>query len=84
VVLAGVDLDVHDRIGQAAHARAVQPRVEREPEVEPGGRLGDRQRGLHLVRDGQIALAAELERLELDRDRIDLLVPGRRRSRRSG
>ncbi len=75
VVLAGVDVDVDDRIGEAAHARAVQPHVEREPEVEPGRRLRDRQRGLDLVRHRQVALAAELERLELDRDRVALLVP---------
>src|SRR5687768_16083719 len=50
VVLARVDVDVHDGVRQAAHARAVQPHVEREPEIEPGRRLRDRQRSLDLVR----------------------------------
>ena len=76
VVLAGVDVDVDDGVREAAHARPVQPHVEGEPEVEPGGRLRDRQGRLDLVRHGQVALAAELERLELDLDRVAVLVPG--------
>ena len=65
-----------DRVLEAAHARAVQPHVEREPEIEPGRRLGNGQVALDLVRHRQVALAAELERLELDRDGVALLLPG--------
>ena len=67
-------VDVDDRVREAAHARAVQAHVEREPEVEPGRRLHDRQLALDLVRHRQVALAAELERLELDRDRVAVLL----------
>ena len=74
VVLARVDGEVDDGIREAAHARAVQPCGEREPEIEPCRRLGDRQLGLDLVRNGQVAQAAELERLELDRDRVAMLL----------
>ena len=52
----------------------MQPHGEGEPEVEPGRRLHDRQLALDLVRDGQIAQAAELEGLELDRDRVAVLL----------
>ena len=74
MVLAGVDRDVDDRVRQAAHARAVQAHVEREPEIEAGRRLHDRQLALDLVRHGQIAEPAELEGLELDRDRVAVLL----------
>ena len=60
----------------ALDARAVQPHVEAEPEHEAARRLGDRELGRHLLRHGQIALAAELERLELDRERLAVLLTG--------
>ena len=74
VVLAGVDRDVDDRVRQAAHAGAVQSHGEGEPEVEPGRRLHDGQFRLDLVRDGQIPEPSEVERLELDRDCIAVLL----------
>ena len=52
----------------------VQAHVEREPEIEAGRRLHDRQLALDLVRHRQIAEPAELERLELDRDRVAVLL----------
>src|SRR4030095_6548378 len=50
--------------------------VEREPEVEPGRRLGDGQVALDLVRHRQVALAPELEGLQLDRNGVALLLSG--------
>ena len=52
----------------------MQPRVEDEAEVEPGRRLDDGQLALDLVRHGQIAQPAEIERLELDRDSVAVLL----------
>jgi hypothetical protein len=52
----------------------VQAHVEREPEIEAGCRLHDRQLALDLVRHRQIPEPSEVERLELDRDRIAVLL----------
>ena len=76
VVLPGVDGQVDDGVLEAAHARPVQPYREPQAQHEAARRLRDDQLGGHLLRHGQVALAAEVERLELDRDRLAVLLAG--------
>ena len=76
VVLAPVDRDRHHGVLEAAHARSVQTRPELEPEDVAARRAVDRQRGRSLGRDREIALAAELERLELDEHLVAVLLTG--------
>ena len=66
LVLARRDGHVEHGVLEAAEARAVQPRVEAQLEDGPGRGARDRQLGRHRARHRQVALAAELERLELD------------------
>jgi hypothetical protein len=49
--------------------------VEAQPEDVAAGGAVDGELGRDLSGDGQVALAAELERLELDRDRVTVLLP---------
>ena len=72
VVLPPVDADVKRGVCEAAHARAMQPHREAKLEEQAGRRLRDRELGLDRLRDGEIALPAELERLELDLDCVAL------------
>jgi hypothetical protein len=74
VVLATVDDDVDDGVLETTHARAVQASGETETEhVSPGGTI-DRELGARLRGHGQVALTAQLERLELDLDLFALLL----------
>ena len=68
--------DVDDGVGEAPVAGAVQPRL--EAQLEDGAALGpaDDELGLHLLRDGQVALAAELDRLEGDLLLVSMLFAG--------
>jgi hypothetical protein len=68
-------VEIHHSVREAPHARPVQSCVELEPEVEPRRRLRDRELGLDFLRYREIALAAELERLQLDLDRVAMLLP---------
>ena len=72
VVLPRVDADVERGVCEAAHARPVQAHRKAQLEEQAGRRLRDRELGLDRLRDGEIALPAELERLELDLDRVAL------------
>jgi hypothetical protein len=76
VVLARVDTHVDHRVLEAAHARPVQSDGEAQPEHEPARRLRDRQLGRRRLRHGQVALAAQVEGLELDGDGLAVLLPG--------
>src|SRR5262249_29957232 len=65
---------VEYRIGEAAVARSVQTSV--EPQLEDRARAGtsDRQLRRDGLGNGQVALPAELERLELDVAPVDELL----------
>ena len=63
-------------VGEAAKARPDHPRLELELEHEPGGRPRERQRGLGALRNGDVALSAELERLEIDGVGVAELLSG--------
>jgi hypothetical protein len=74
VVLARIDPDVGDSVLQAAHARAVEPRLEDESEhIAADGALNLEGR-LGLRRDREIPLAPEIERLQCDRDGLTMFV----------
>src|SRR5207253_5207780 len=74
LVLAGGDVEVEHRVREAAEAGAVEPRVERELEHAAGRRPRDPQRGGDLFRHGEVALAAQRQRLQLDLDLVDVLL----------
>ena len=54
----------------------MQPDDEADPEHETARGLGHAQFGGHFLRHGQVPLAAELERLQLDRNRLAMLLAG--------
>src|SRR5438034_5168412 len=75
LVLARGDRHLQHRIAEAAVAGTVQAGRETEVQDRAGARLRDRELGGHLVGHGEIALAAELERLELELDLVAILLP---------
>jgi hypothetical protein len=76
LVLARRDRQVEHRVVEAAIARPVEPDPEPELEESAGARAADRKLGRHLLGDGQVALAAELERLELELDLVAVFLAG--------
>ncbi len=76
LVLAVLHADVQPRVGETADARADEAHVELELEQEARGHTSQRQRSLGRLRDRDVALAAELERLEVDLLDVPELLPG--------
>ena len=76
LVLAGVDRHLEDGVAEAAVARPVEARREVEGEDRARDRLRDGELRRHLVGDGEIALAAELECGQLDVECLAMLLPG--------
>jgi hypothetical protein len=74
VVLARVDPDVGYGVLQAAHARAVEARLEDEPEHVAAHRALYLEGRLSLSRDREISLAPEVERLQRDRNCFAMFV----------
>jgi len=75
LVLTPNDRDLEDRIFQTAVARPVQTGRETEVEDGAGGRPGDRELSRDPVGHRQVALAAKLERLQLELDLVAKLLP---------
>src|SRR5688500_8731281 len=66
LVLATPHLERDSRVCETAHAGPDEPNRELELEQEPRAQSRQGERRLRLLRDGDIALPAELEWLELD------------------
>src|SRR5262249_8631664 len=75
LVLAGVDREIEHGVVEAPETGAVEPRRETQLEDGARARLGDRALRRHLLRDGDVALARELERLEFELDLVAVLLP---------
>src|SRR6266511_2403159 len=76
LVLARVDRQLEDGVFEAAEARTVQARGEPELEDGAGRRLRDHEFRRHLLRHRKVALATELERLELELDLVAVILAG--------
>src|SRR5262249_48165092 len=76
LVLTRVDGHLEHRVAEAAVAGAVQARREVEREDGARDRLRDRELRGNVLRDREIALAAELERRQLDLERLAMLLAG--------
>jgi hypothetical protein len=68
----------------------VQPHREAQPQDEAARGLRDRELRAHFLGHGQVPLAAEVERFQVDRDRLAVLVartqaePTERKARHPG
>ncbi len=76
VIFPRVHPDVECGVLEAAHARSVQSYPEAQLEEQTRGGLGDHQLGVDLLRHGEVALTAEVERVKLDRRRVPVLLTG--------
>src|SRR6185503_15498946 len=76
LVLARRDGHLEHGVLEAAEARAMQSRVEAQLEDRARRGARDRQLRRHRARHRQVALPAELERLELDLLLVAMLVAG--------
>ena len=74
LVFAGADPELERSVGEAAEARAFEPRAEREVEDGARARLRHGQVGRDERRLGSILLPAEHERLDLHLDLVAELL----------
>src|SRR5262249_22646879 len=75
LVLARRDRQLEDRVAEAAVTRPVQAGGEAELEDGAGARLGERELSRNRAGHRQVALAAKLERLQLQLDLVAVLLP---------
>src|SRR5439155_20208346 len=75
LVLACVDRQVEGGVVEAAEAGAVKSGREAQVEHRAGARLRDDELGRHLLRDGEVVLAGELERFQFELDLVAVLLP---------
>src|SRR5919198_451882 len=76
LVLARRDRDLEDGVAEAAITRPVESGSEAQLEDGAGTRLGDREVSRNRAGHRQVALAAKLERLQLELDFVAILLPG--------
>src|SRR5438105_14443795 len=74
LVLAPYDRELEHSILQTPVARPVEANPERQLEARSRGRPADRELRGHLLGHGQVALAAQLEGLELELDLVAVLL----------
>src|SRR5215203_4938271 len=75
LVLAARNLDVDNGVRETAVARTVQASPETQLENHPRLGTADHELALHLVRNRQVALTAERDRLERDLLLVSVLLP---------
>src|SRR6266540_1815794 len=74
LVLAGGDRDLEHCVVETAVAGTVHPTGKSELEDRPGAGLRDHQLGRDLFRDGDVALTAQLDRIELELDLVAIIL----------
>src|SRR5919204_1584531 len=75
LVLARLDRQLNHRLVETPEAGAVEPRREAQLEDGTRARFRDHERGGNLLRHGDVALARELERFQVELDLVAVLLP---------
>src|SRR5205814_8921577 len=74
-VLARGDRELERGVVEATEAGTVEPRCETQLEEHARARLRDHELRGHPLRNGDVALARELERFQLELDLVAVLLP---------